>query len=88
MWKRLRNRETYGIRPRSCRSGTHHAVEEHRSSGVPVLVSLEFITALHNMTYEFDGHLLVVQKVGALEDDTERTFTDLLAHAVVDTHYV
>lgn len=40
------------------------------------------------MTYEFDGHLLVVQKVGALEDDTERTFTDLLADTIVDTHYV
>ena len=39
-------------------------------------------------TYEFDGDLLVVQKVGALENDTKRTLTDLLAHTIVDTHYV
>jgi len=41
-----------------------------------------------HITYEFNGHLLVVQKVGALEDDTERTLTDLLAYAVVDTYHV
>ena len=38
--------------------------------------------------YEFDGDLLVVQEVGALENDTKGAFTDLLAHTVVDTHYV
>lgn len=40
------------------------------------------------VTHEFDSHLLVVQEVGALENDTKRTLTDLLAHTVVDTHYV
>lgn len=39
-------------------------------------------------TDEFDGDLLVVEQIGAFEDDTKRTLTDLLAHTVVDTHYV
>lgn len=39
-------------------------------------------------THEFDGDLLVVQQVGAFENDTERTFTNLLANSVVDTHNV
>ena len=39
-------------------------------------------------TYEFDGDLLVVQEVGALENDTKRTFTNFLAHAVVNAHHV
>lgn len=39
-------------------------------------------------TYKFDGHLLVVQQVGTLKDDTKGTFTNLLSHSVVDTHYV
>lgn len=40
------------------------------------------------ITYEFDGDLLVIQEVGAFENDTKRTLTDLLTHTVVDTHYV
>lgn len=39
-------------------------------------------------TYKFDGNLLVVQQVGAFKDDTERTFTNLFANPVVDTHHV
>ena len=34
-------------------------------------------------THEFNGDLGVVQQVGALEDNTERTLADLLADAVV-----
>lgn len=34
-------------------------------------------------TYEFDGDLLIVQQVGALENDTKGTLSDLLADAVV-----
>ena len=34
-------------------------------------------------TYEFDGHLLIVQQVCPLEYDTERSLTDLLSHSVV-----
>ena len=36
-------------------------------------------------TYKLDSHLLVVEQVGALENDTERALTDLLAYSVVDT---
>ena len=36
-------------------------------------------------TYEFDGNLLVVEEVGTLKDDTERTLSDLLSHSVVYT---
>jgi hypothetical protein len=39
-------------------------------------------------TYKFDSNLLVIQEVGALENDTEGTFTDFLADTVVDTHHV
>ena len=39
-------------------------------------------------SYKFDGDLLVVQEVGALKDDSEGAFTDLLAHTVVDTHHI
>jgi hypothetical protein len=35
-------------------------------------------------TYEFDGHLLIVQQVCPLEYDPKRALADLLAHAVVD----
>jgi hypothetical protein len=35
-------------------------------------------------TYEFDGDLLVVQEVGALENDTERTLSNLLPDPVMD----
>ena len=36
-------------------------------------------------TYEFDGNLLVVQKIRSFENDTKRTLSDLLADSVVDT---
>jgi hypothetical protein len=39
-------------------------------------------------TYEFYSDLLVIQEVGALENDTKGTFTDFLANTVVDTHHV
>lgn len=39
-------------------------------------------------TYKFDSHLLVIQEIRSLEDDTKRPFTNLLSHSVVDTHYV
>lgn len=40
------------------------------------------------MTYEFDGHLLIIQEIYSLKDDTKRPFTDLLPDSVVDAHYV
>lgn len=39
-------------------------------------------------THKLDGDLLVVKQVRALEDDTERALSDLLAHPVVDTDHV
>lgn len=36
-------------------------------------------------TDKLDGNLLVVEQVGAFENDTKRALTNLLAHAVVDT---
>lgn len=46
-----------------------------------------FVPFIEN-THEFDGHLLVIKKVGTLENDTKGTLSDLLSNAVVDTHYV
>jgi hypothetical protein len=37
------------------------------------------------LTYELDGNLLVVQKIGALENDTKRTLADLLSNSIVYT---
>lgn len=87
---------THGIRPGSCRSGTHHAIGEHRSCGVPaVAVSTEDVSdevgqgrSGQGRTYEFDRNLLVVEKVGALENDTKGSFTNFLAHSVVNSHHV
>lgn len=55
------------------------------------LVCPVFVTQLRSIAlarFEFDGNLLVVQEVGALEDDTERTLANLLSHPVVDAHDV
>jgi uncharacterized Zn finger protein len=35
-------------------------------------------------THKFDGHLLVVEQVGSLENDTKGTLSNLLADPVVD----
>lgn len=45
-------------------------------------------TTTTNTTYKLDSHLLVVQKIRAFKDDTERSFPDLLPHSVVDAHYI
>lgn len=34
--------------------------------------------------FEFDGHLLIVQQIGTLENNTKGTLSDLLADPVVD----
>lgn len=70
-------------------SGTHLGVGVHRFSGVPDFRLVRGLPRQRGrVTYEFDGDLLVVQEVGAFKDDTKGAFTDLLAHTVVDTHYV
>lgn len=35
-------------------------------------------------THKFDGHLLVVQQIGSLKDDSKGTLSDFLADPVVD----
>jgi hypothetical protein len=52
-----------------------------------LLVRQRFPTEL-GRTYEFDRHLLVVEKVGALENNTKGSFTDLLTHSIVDAHHI
>ena len=39
-------------------------------------------------TYKLDGHLLVVEKIGTLKDDTEGAFANLFSHSVVHAHDV
>lgn len=88
-WNNISILDTYGIQPRSCRSGTHRGAEEHRSCEVPVFGQFGCMCSVHrNETHEFDSNLLVVEEVGTLKDDTKRSLSDFLAHAVVDTHYV
>lgn len=38
--------------------------------------------------YEFNGDVLVVEQIGTLENNTKGALADLLAHTVVDAHYV
>lgn len=35
-------------------------------------------------THKFDGHLLVVEQIGSLKDDSKGTLSDFLADPVVD----
>ena len=39
-------------------------------------------------THKFDGHLLVVQQIGALKDDSKGTLSNFLADPVVDADNV
>ena len=41
--------------------------------------------ALIRETYEFDGHLLVVQQVCSLEKNPKGTLSNLLAYSIMDT---
>ena len=52
----------------------------------PVLVAQLWSVALSRL--EFNGNLLVVEQVGALEDNTERALSYLLAYAVVHANHV
>lgn len=46
------------------------------------------LTVVARDTYKFDSHLLVVQEICALEDDTEGALADFLSYPIVDTHDV
>lgn len=43
---------------------------------------------VESRTYEFDGNLLVIQKIRSLEEHAERAFTNLLADPVVNPNHV
>jgi hypothetical protein len=55
------------------------------------LVRAVLIAQLGSVTFtrlELDRDLLLVEQVGALEDDAKAALADLLADAVVDAHHV
>ena len=81
---------TYDTQPRSYMSDIHPGVVEHRSFGVPVyvLVVQQATEKENDLTYKLDSHLLIIQEIGALENNTKRPFTNLLSHSVVDTHNI
>lgn len=81
----VNQRSTNGSQPVFCRFDIHLAIEGHHFSLVPadLLVSHDKPRLLARESYEFNRDLLVVEQVGALEDDAERSFTDLLAHTVM-----
>ena len=81
---------TYDTRPRSYTSDIHPGVVEHHSFGVPVyvLVVQQTTVTRHDLTYKLDSHLLIIQEIGALENNTKRPFTNLLSHSVVDAHNI
>lgn len=79
-------------------SCTHRAAEERRSCVVPTAKQLAHhskeirqtavgqLSSQQDVTYEFDGDLLVVQQIGSLEDDTKGTLANLLPHPVMDAN--
>ena len=81
---------TYDTQPRSYTSDIHPGVVEHHSFGVPVyvLVVQQTTVTRHDLTYKLDSHLLIIQEIGALENNTKRPFTNLLSHSVVDAHNI
>lgn len=84
---------TYGILRGSCRFGIHLVAEEHRSFEVPRAHDPRLIFSSSTdeegwetrNTHKFDRYLLIVQEIGALENDTERALSNLLADSVMDT---
>lgn len=81
---------TYGSRQEFCMFDTHPSIGERRSFAVPKPVS-SLIFTMHRKamaTHKLDGDLLIVQQVGALEDDTKRTLANLLPNPVVHTDNV
>lgn len=39
-------------------------------------------------THKFDGHLLIIEQIGTLKDNTERSFTNFFPNAIVDTDHI
>lgn len=62
------------------------SVNKGSIQGPPAACSGGLVSAW--LAYEFDGHLLVVQQIGAFEDDTKRTLSDLLANTIVDANHI
>ena len=85
---------TYGTRPESCMSGTRREVAVHHSCVVPGSISTFPSLRRPSLprgeveTNKFNGHLLIVQEIRALEDNTERSLADFLPHPVMNTHHV
>ena len=79
--------ETYGSPPVSCMFGIHLVIVVHRFFVVPGHRQLQFFHSFRE-TYKFDGDLLVVEQICALENDTKGPFSDLLAHSVMYTNNV
>ena len=72
-----------------------HGTGEIRGNGLTAahedLVGAVLIAQLGSIALpwlELDGDLLLVEQVGALEDDAERALANLLADAIVDAHDV
>ena len=66
--------------------GTHLAIEAHRSFWVPT--SLQHTVGYQNweLTDKFDGDLLIIEQIGAFEDDAKGPLSDLLADAIVNAN--
>lgn len=75
---------------------THRAAGGRRSFAVPGMsVSAMRVqqrgclaTSTEDGPYEFDCDLLIVEQVGAFEQNTEGAFANLLAHAVMHANHV
>jgi hypothetical protein len=70
---------------------THHVVVERHSFEVPFDIVSRAVTGEEGWTvktHKLDCDLLVVQQICSLEQDTERTLTNLLSYTIMHTHDV
>ena len=84
-------RAIHRLRPRSSHAAQLRKGKEQLTAAHEDLVRAVLIAQLGGVTLarlELDGDLLLVEQVGALENNAKTTLADLLADAVVDAHHI
>lgn len=77
---------TYDTPPESCTFGTHLVTEAHHSFSVPSSIQHSDQFQNGEVADKFDGDLLIVEQIGAFEDDAKGALSDLLADAIVNAN--
>lgn len=66
--------------------GTHLVIEARHSFWVPISVQHTVGFQNRGVADKFNGDLLVIEQIGALEDDAEGPLSDLLTDAIVNAN--